>query len=70
MTLEDETGIANVIVKPQVFERHWQITRRARILIVRGRIERKGEVIHMVANELESLDALMSEFASRSRDFH
>ncbi len=70
LTLEDETGVANVIVKPRVFERHWQITRRARIVIVRGHIERQGEVVHMIARELESLDTLMSEIASRSRDFH
>ncbi|MCA8928742.1 MAG: error-prone DNA polymerase, partial [Alphaproteobacteria bacterium] len=52
-TLEDETGIANVIVWPKVFEAHRAIVMGARLLWVRGRLQREGLVIHVVAERLE-----------------
>ncbi|HUC61328.1 MAG TPA: error-prone DNA polymerase, partial [Alphaproteobacteria bacterium] len=51
-TLEDETGVANVIVWPDVFERFRRIVMGARLLLVRGRLQREGIVIHLVAETL------------------
>jgi len=70
MTLEDETGIANLIVWPKVFERFRRVARQSRIVLVRGRVERQGKVVHVVASELESLDELLGRVAYQSRDFH
>ncbi len=52
-TLEDETGIANIIVWPKVFEAYRAVIMRARLLWVRGRLQREGLVIHVVADHLE-----------------
>jgi error-prone DNA polymerase len=52
VTIEDEHGIANLVVWPAVFERYRRIVMGARLLSVRGRIQREGLVIHLVAEEL------------------
>jgi error-prone DNA polymerase len=55
LTLEDETGIVNVVVWPKVFEARRRIVMTSRFLQVRGRIQREGLVIHVVADELIDL---------------
>jgi len=52
-TLEDETGTANVIVWPKTFEAYRKIVLGARLLFVRGRMQREGIVIHVIADHLE-----------------
>jgi error-prone DNA polymerase len=54
-TLEDETGIANVIIWPAVFERYRAVVMKASLLAVRGRLQREGLVIHVVAEALSDL---------------
>ncbi len=49
VTLEDETGIANIIVWPNVFARNRRTVMRARLLAVRGRVQRAGIVVHILA---------------------
>jgi error-prone DNA polymerase len=49
MTLEDETDIANIIVWPKAFEKNRRVVMTARFLAVRGRLQRAGLVIHVVA---------------------
>ncbi len=62
MTLEDETGIANVIVWPKVFERFRKDVLAARLLAVTGTLQRQEGVIHVIAATVsdlsERLDAL------------
>ncbi|WP_437309143.1 DNA polymerase III subunit alpha [Sorangium sp. So ce388] len=71
VTLEDETGVVNVIVQKQVFADHYQVARHAALLLVAGRVERQGEVIHVVARELERLGLPSGEeVALKSRDYH
>ncbi|HJU29884.1 MAG TPA: OB-fold nucleic acid binding domain-containing protein [Hyphomicrobiaceae bacterium] len=55
ITLEDETGIVNIVVWPKVFEKHRRTVMTAQFLLVRGKIEREGLVIHVVAEELIDL---------------
>ena len=52
ITLEDETGVVNVVVWPNVFARNRRTVMSAQFLEVRGKIERDGLVIHIIANEL------------------
>jgi error-prone DNA polymerase len=52
LTLEDETGIVNVIVWPKVFAKNRRVVMSAQFLEVHGRIERQGLVIHIVAERL------------------
>jgi error-prone DNA polymerase len=64
VTLEDETGISNVIVWRDVFEANRRVAMTARFLAVRGRLQREGLVVHVVA---ESFLDLSPELA-RLRD--
>ena len=57
MTLEDETDIANIIVWPKVFEKNRRTVMTARFLAVRGRLQRAGLVIHVVAESFVDLSA-------------
>jgi error-prone DNA polymerase len=68
MTIEDETGVVNVVVWPKVFERFRPVAMGARLVLVRGRIQRapdsEGRVTHLVADNLEDRTAdlaLLSE---------
>ena len=69
VTLEDETGIANLVVDQQIWQRFHTAARHARVMLVHGRLERRGEVIHVKAAKLEDLTSLLSEVRNRSRDF-
>jgi error-prone DNA polymerase len=57
MTLEDETDIANIIVWPKVFENNRRTVMTARFLAIRGRLQRAGLVIHVVADSFVDLSA-------------
>ena len=52
-TLEDETGVANIIIWPKVFEKYRRIVLQSRLLRVRGRVQKESGVIHVIAHELE-----------------
>jgi error-prone DNA polymerase len=54
LTIEDETGPANVVVYPDVWEAAPPPARRATVLVVRGRIQRRGAVVHVLATQLEA----------------
>jgi error-prone DNA polymerase len=58
-TLEDEFGAANIIVWPPVFETYRKVVLGARVLGVRGRLQRQGQVIHIVADHLEDLTHML-----------
>jgi error-prone DNA polymerase len=54
LTIEDETGAANVVVYPDVWEAVPHPARRAAVLVVHGRIQRRGAVVHVLATQLEA----------------
>ena len=60
MTVEDETGIANIIVWPKVFEAHRQTVLGARFIKVSGRVQAQDGVVHLVAEKLEDRTALLA----------
>jgi error-prone DNA polymerase len=66
INLEDETGLMNVVVSRGCWLRHRVVARSAAALLVRGRLERQGEVVNVVAERLEPLPL---SGAVRSRDF-
>jgi error-prone DNA polymerase len=71
ITLEDETGTLNLVVYSSVFERYELVARHAGMLLARGRIDRRGEVVHVRVHHLERLDPPKGETLElRSRDFH
>jgi error-prone DNA polymerase len=61
MLLEDETGTVNVVVKPDVYERHRAIARADPLLLVRGRLERRERNVNLVARSLERIEARPTE---------
>ena len=69
ITLEDETGIANLVVWPQVFEKFRRVVMSASMIAVRGRIQREGEVVHLVAHRLVDLSAELATVGSRDAAF-
>jgi error-prone DNA polymerase len=54
-----------------VFVDHYQVARHARLMLVSGRVERQGDVVHVLARELERLDLPgNASVPAKSRDFH
>ncbi len=70
ITLEDETGIANLVIWRNTFEKHRKVARLSTMLLARGRVERQGEVVHVHAQHMESLDESLPQLTFNSRDFH
>jgi error-prone DNA polymerase len=62
-TLEDETGSANVIVWPKIFERFRRETLAAKFMWVRGRLQREGGVIHVIADRIVNLNDRLPELS-------
>lgn len=69
ITLEDETGVANLIVRPDVWKRWRSAALGATLLLAHGRLQRHGQVIHVLVAKLENLSHRMTELARQSRDF-
>jgi len=69
VTLEDETGTANLIVRPAVWSRHRQAALGATLLLAEGQLQRHGLVIHVLVKRLENLSSRMHELGPQSRDF-
>ncbi|HTN63952.1 MAG TPA: error-prone DNA polymerase [Devosia sp.] len=63
-TLEDETGIANIVIWPKVFEAHRRIVLGSRMLAVRGQLQREGLVIHIIARELTDMTPMLLDLAA------
>jgi error-prone DNA polymerase len=83
VTLEDETGVANVVVWPKIFESFRRRVIGASLLRVTGTVQREGIVIHVVAEHIEDLSDRLAHLAGsamptprararglHSRDFH
>ena len=67
ITIEDETGIANLIVWPDVFERFRKAGLSAGLLGVEGRVQREGIVIHVPAQKLFDLTPLLGRLDADAR---
>jgi error-prone DNA polymerase len=86
LTIEDETGIANIVVWRDAFEANRRLVMGSSFLIVHGQVQREGEVVHVVAERFTDLSGRLSELRDdqapiaahskvsgcliRSRDFH
>jgi error-prone DNA polymerase len=69
VSLEDETGVANLVVMPDVYERFRPVVRGSPFLVARGRVERNGMVVNVRVDTLAPL-ALAPPVGERARDFH
>ena len=69
VTIEDETGSANLIVKKSIWERHYKIARRSSAWLVYGKVETKGAITHVIVNRIEDMSQQLSEINLKARDF-
>jgi error-prone DNA polymerase len=69
VTLEDETGMLNVVIPPAVFERQRLLIARTPLLMVRGELQVEGLVVNIKAAECEAIHAQAGRYA-KSHDFH
>ena len=70
VTLEDETGVVNLVIWLRVAEAQRRVLLESRLLAVDGRVQRANGVQHVVAERLHNYNALLGDLATRSRDFH
>ena len=69
ITIEDETGIANLIVWKRVYQQ-FRREAGARMLIATGNVQRQGEVVHIVVTKLKGMDDAVGDLEVSSRNFH
>jgi error-prone DNA polymerase len=70
ITLEDETGVVNLILWSTVYERYRRAARHATLLQANGIIQREGQVIHVLVRSLIDRTPLLYGLSQTSRDFH
>ncbi len=70
VTLEDETGYVNVVVWSALVERQRRELLGARLLGVEGKLQKEGEVVHLIAHRLTDHTPMLGSIAVASRDFH
>lgn len=69
ITLEDETGVANAIVWPKIFEKYRSVVMGARLVKIRGRLQSQSGVIHTVVEHIEDLTPMLGLLQKEARRF-
>jgi error-prone DNA polymerase len=69
MSMEDETGMVNLIVRPTVYDRYKAIARNSTLMLAQGRVERRGEVVHVNVQALHGLDRRAAGLTVTARNF-
>ena len=65
-TLEDETGVANIVIWPKTYERYRRIVLTSRLFGIKGRVQKEGLVVHVIADEIEDLTHELATISSIS----
>jgi error-prone DNA polymerase len=68
LSIEDETGIANAIIDPQLYERHRSLITYAKFLLVEGALQNIDKIIHIRAKHIQELNVTVAPM--QSHDFH
>jgi error-prone DNA polymerase len=68
LSMEDETGILNVIIGPELYERERVLISREKFLLVEGKLQNQDTVVHVRADRVQRMP--ISQAAARSHDFH
>ena len=69
ITIEDETGVANLILWPDRFEKQRRLVLSAGMIACHGRVQREGEVVHVITDRLEDLSGLLRSVGERDEAF-
>ena len=70
ITLEDDTGNINLIVWKNVAATQRNTVLHARLLEAQGRLQREGEVLHVIVERMHDRSAWLGRLVTQSRDFH
>ena len=69
VTLEDETGIANLVIKPPIWEKYYRTARQSPAWVAGGKLEMRDNVVHLIVNRIEDLGDTKG-LQTKSRNFH
>jgi error-prone DNA polymerase len=69
VTLEDETGVANLIIRMDVWEKFYKVARTAPAFIASGRLQNQQRVVHVLVSRLENMNERLKQLRVSSRDF-
>jgi error-prone DNA polymerase len=69
ITIEDETGIANLVIWPNLYEKQRRIILSSGMLAVYGCVQRDGEVVHLIAHRLIDLSPELASVGERGAEF-
>ena len=69
ITIDDETGVANLILWPDRFEKQRRLVLSAGMIACHGRVQREGEVVHVITDGLEDLSDLLRSVGERNEAF-
>jgi error-prone DNA polymerase len=69
ITIEDESGVANLVIWTSLYERQRRIILSASMMAVQGRVQREGEVVHLIAKQLTDLSDELAGVGSRGDAF-
>ena len=70
VTLEDEFGTVNLVIKPAIWQRHYKVARLSNAWLVSGTVESREGIVHLLVGHIEDLSRHVDGLNSRSRDFH
>ena len=69
VTIEDETGVANLVIWPSLYEKQRRVVLASSLLIVDGKVQKEGEVVHIVAARLYDGSDLLASVGDRGDAF-
>ena len=69
ITLEDETGQANLIIRPAIAKQYRQVVRGSKVILAEGKLQNQQGVIHVLPTRLEDWSKALGRVKTRSRDF-
>ena len=70
VTLEDESGSMNLVLKPEIWEKFYKTARRSNAWLVHGVLENREGIVHVLAGRIEDLSTQVGGLVVKSRDFH
>ncbi|MEQ8533178.1 MAG: OB-fold nucleic acid binding domain-containing protein, partial [Imperialibacter sp.] len=67
ITIEDETGTANLVVFKKLFDKYRKEIIQSKLLMVEGQLQKEGEVIHVIAKRLFNLSGILQQLTARQK---
>jgi error-prone DNA polymerase len=69
ITLEDEYGHINIVIWERVVQQHMKAVIHGRLLLVEGKLERDGRLVHLIAEHIDDYSHWLGQLETKSRDF-